>query len=177
MTQSLKSWANPKIANFEKFYFTLQTSSAVANSIIQNLLESGFEYAIIGRFKVKVIQQSLYSVSIVNWKERGQILLGSVKDFISRERIVSPIWDGSFWGCSQMGAQSFALRKTCHAYPRVMKLRTVTSYIKKIQKTYKSRDTSLEFCWHQYFSIGNQQVLLYQEILIYIAFSYITSIF
>ena len=66
MTQSLKSLANPKIANFEKVYFTLQTSSAVANSIIQNLLESGFEYAIIGRFKVKVIQQSLYSVSIVN---------------------------------------------------------------------------------------------------------------
>ena len=45
-----------------------------------------------------------------------------------------------------------------------MKFGTVISYLKKIQKIYKSRDTLLEFCWHQYFFTGNQQVLLYQEI-------------
>ena len=30
-------------------------------------------------------------------------------------------------------------------------------------KTYKSRDTPLNFCWHQYFFTGNQQLLLYHE--------------
>ena len=37
------------------------------------------------------------------------------------------------------------LRKICHAYPAIMKLGTVIPYLKKIQKLYKSRDTSLEF--------------------------------
>ena len=46
----------------------------------------------------------------------------------------------------------------------LMKLDTVTSYLKKIQKIHKSRETSLEFCWHQYFLNGDQQFLLYQEI-------------
>ena len=34
------------------------------------------------------------------------------------------------------------------------------------KKIYKSRDTPLEFCWHQYFFNRNQQILLYQEIQI-----------
>ena len=33
-----------------------------------------------------------------------------------------------------------------------VKLGTVIPYLRKIQKLYKSRDTSLEFCWHQHFS-------------------------
>ena len=31
-------------------------------------------------------------------------------------------------------------------YPIIMKLGTVIPYLRKIQKMYKSRDTSLEFC-------------------------------
>ena len=54
--------------------------------------------------------------------------------------------------------------KTCHTYPAMMKLCTVMTYLKKIQKIYKSRQTPLEFCWHQQFFIENQQLLLYQEI-------------
>ena len=38
-------------------------------------------------------------------------------------------------------------------------------YLKKIQK-YKSREVSLEFCWHQHFFNGNKQLSLYQEIQI-----------
>ena len=33
-----------------------------------------------------------------------------------------------------------------------MKLGTVLRYLKKIKKIYESRETSLEFCWHQHFS-------------------------
>ena len=36
--------------------------------------------------------------------------------------------------------------KVCHTYPTMMKLATVTPYLKKIQKIYKSRDPPLEFC-------------------------------
>ena len=37
---------------------------------------------------------------------------------------------------------------------------------KEDPKIYKSRDTSLEFCWHQHFFTKNQQILLHQDIQI-----------
>ena len=36
--------------------------------------------------------------------------------------------------------------KICYTCPTMMKLGTVIPYLKKIQKIYKSRDTTLEFC-------------------------------
>ena len=62
------------------------------------------------------------------------------------------IQDRLFRGCSQIGGQKGPLPKFCHIYPTMMKLGTVIPYLKKIQKIYKSRDTPLEFCWHQHFS-------------------------
>ena len=56
-----------------------------------------------------------------------------------------------------------------------MKLGRVIPYLKKIQKIYQSRDTVPGFCWHQHFFTGNQQILLYQEIQIQIAFWSIIS--
>ena len=35
------------------------------------------------------------------------------------------------------------LSKICHTFPIIMKLGTVIPYLRKIQKMYKSRDTSL----------------------------------
>ena len=67
------------------------------------------------------------------------------------------------------------LPKICHIYPAMMKVGTVIPYLKKIQKIFQSRDTSPEFCWHQYFFTINQKILLYQEIQIQIAFWYIIS--
>ena len=58
------------------------------------------------------------------------------------------------------------LPKIYYTYPTMMKLDTVTPYLKKIQKIYESRDTPPGFCLHQHFFIGNQQILLYQEIQI-----------
>ena len=69
------------------------------------------------------------------------------------------------------------LANICHTYPTTMKLGTVIPHLKKIQKLYESRDTPPEFCWHQHLFIENQQILLYQEIQIQIAFWYIISIF
>ena len=40
---------------------------------------------------------------------------------------------------------------------------------------YISRDTPIEFCWHQHYFTENQQILLYQEIPINIAFEHIIS--
>ena len=57
----------------------------------------------------------------------------------------------------------------------MMKLDIVIPYLKKIKKIYESRDTPPEFCWHQHFFSGNQQILLYQKIQIHIAFWYIIS--
>ena len=39
------------------------------------------------------------------------------------------------------GDQKGPLPKFCHTYPTMMKLGTVTPYLKKIQKIYESRDT------------------------------------
>ena len=56
-----------------------------------------------------------------------------------------------------------------------MKLDAVIPYLKKIQKIYESRDTLPEFYWHHHFFTGIQQILLYQEIQIEIAFWYTIS--
>ena len=64
-------------------------------------------------------------------------------------KFINPIQDGLFLGCSQMGregGQKGLLPKICHTYPTMMKLGTVIPHPKKIQKTYESRDTPLDFC-------------------------------
>ena len=64
----------------------------------------------------------------------------------------NPIQDGLFRGCSWMGRGAKSLPpprpplKICHTYPTMMKLGTVISYPKKIQKLYESRDTPIGFC-------------------------------
>ena len=44
------------------------------------------------------------------------------------------------------GGKKALLPKICHTYPAMMKLDTVTPYLKKIQKIYQSRDTPPKFC-------------------------------
>ena len=61
------------------------------------------------------------------------------------------IQDGFFRGCSRMGGGGKKIPpppppKTCHTYPTMIKLGTVIPYLKRTQKLYESRDTSLEFC-------------------------------
>ena len=74
---------------------------------------------------------------------------------------------GFFGGAHEWGGTKRPLLlKICHTYPTMMKLGTVIPYPKKIQKIYKSRDTPLEFCWHQHFFTANQQIFPYQEIRI-----------
>ena len=74
-----------------------------------------------------------------------------------------------------MGWQKCPLFKICHRYPTVIKLGTVIVYLKRIKSIYELRDTSLEFCWNLHFFTRNQQILLYQERQIWIAFWYIIS--
>ena len=66
-------------------------------------------------------------------------------------------WSGKGW---QKGV---FLSEICHTYPTLVKLGIVIPYLKKIQKIHKSRDTPLEFYWHQYFFSENQQFLVYQK--------------
>ena len=44
-----------------------------------------------------------------------------------------------------------------------------------LKNIYISHDTPLEFYWHQHFFTENQQILLYQEIQVYIALEHIIS--
>ena len=44
------------------------------------------------------------------------------------------------------GDKKAPLPKMYHIYPTMMKVATVTLYLKKIKKLYESRDTTLEFC-------------------------------
>ena len=59
------------------------------------------------------------------------------------------------------GGQKDPFPKIYHTNPAEMKLDTVIPYLKKIQKIYESRDTTLEFCWNQHFFTGNRQILLH----------------
>ena len=83
-----------------------------------------------------------------------------------RMRVFAAATDGE-------GGEKVHLPKICHTYPTNMKLGKIKPYLKKTQKLYESRETPFEFCWHQHFFIGNQQILLFQEIQISIAFWYI----
>ena len=48
---------------------------------------------------------------------------------------------GGAQGCGGQGKAKKPLPKICHTYPAMMKLGTIVAYLKKIQKTYESRDT------------------------------------
>ena len=52
---------------------------------------------------------------------------------------------------------------------------TVIPDLKEIKKMYELLDTPLDFCLHQRFFTGNQQILLYQDVQIKEAFWYIIS--
>ena len=86
---------------------------------------------------------------------------------------VNHIEDGSFQAAHGSGCKSAHLHKICHTYPTMIKLSMVIPYLTKVQHIYKSRGTHIKFCWHQYFFTKNQQLLLYQDIQIEIAFQYI----
>ena len=64
----------------------------------------------------------------------------------------------------------FGVVDGCRTYPKMMKLSTVISYLSNTQKIYKSHDTTLDFCRHQHFFNRNWQILLHQEIQVYIGF-------
>ena len=60
--------------------------------------------------------------------------------------LFNPIQDRHFRGCSQVGrkgGKETLLPKICHTYPTFMKLGIVIPYLKKIQRIYKLRDTTL----------------------------------
>ena len=76
---------------------------------------------------------------------------------------LNPFQDEPFRGCSRMRGRGSkgppSLKSVTH--PAQIKL---IPYLKKIQKIYDLRDTSLDFCWYQHFFTGNQQILLHQDI-------------
>ena len=55
--------------------------------------------------------------------------------------------------------------KICHTYPTMMKIDTLP---KEDPKIYKLHDIPHALYWQQHFFTGNQQLLLYQEIQIYV---------
>ena len=85
--------------------------------------------------------------------------------------LVNPIQDGLFRGCSRIGgggtgAKRPPLSKICHTYPTVMKLGTLILYLNKIQKYINNVTHPLSSADISIFFIGNQQILLNQEIQI-----------
>ena len=103
-----------------------------------------------------------------------------MNEFLVLKNVFLTLFRMYFFGTSyrwvgEGGAKGYTLPKICHTYPAMMKLGTVIPYLRRICKIYESRDKPLEFCWHQYFSTKNQQILLYQEIQIWIVSLYIIS--
>ena len=89
--------------------------------------------------------------------------------------IINPIKDRLFQGCSWLwrGRGSAkrpypSLKSATHILQRWNLAQLYLA--KEDQKIYESHDTLLEFCWHQHFFTRNQQILLYQEIEIWIVF-------
>ena len=90
-----------------------------------------------------------------------------LKRLLNTREPFNPIQDGPFWGRSRMGGGAKRL-PSLKSVTHILQRWTWHSYTlpKEDKKIYESRDTPLEFCWHQHFFIGNQQVFLYQKIQI-----------
>ena len=82
------------------------------------------------------------------------------------EVFFNPIQNELFRGCSRMaGGQKGPPSLRCHTYPTMMKISSYTLPEEDPKNIWITWHT-LEFCWHQHFFTRNQQILLYQEILI-----------
>ena len=90
-------------------------------------------------------------------------LLSPIRELgIINSNFFNPIQDWPFWGCSRMlGAKRSPLPKICHTSYNDETWYSCT-VPKEDSEIYTSRDTRREFCWHQHFFTGNQQLLLYQ---------------
>ena len=130
--------------HFYSWYFKLKNGTP--------LLWKSFSF--FGKFVSKLNFQSF------QWLSHKIISISQTEGYFNT------IQDGSFWGCSRMGAKTPPLPKICHTYPTMMKLSTVMPYLRKTQKIYNSRDTPLELCWNQPFFIGNQQISVFLKIQI-----------
>ena len=53
---------------------------------------------------------------------------------------------GLFGAAHGWGQKAPSLPKIGHTYPTMMKIGLIIPYLKKIQQTYETRDTLLEFC-------------------------------
>ena len=136
-------------------------------------------------FIKKIFQQRRFSVHLAKFlrtpffKEHLQWLLLYIEAIIYfllhnlHDCTFDPIQDGPHSGLLTDrvgGAKRLPTLKSVTHFPTMMTLGTVTIYLEKIKKIYKSRDIHLDFCRYQLFFIGKQQLLLYQEIQIQIAF-------
>ena len=89
---------------------------------------------------------------------------------------INHIQDGLFRAAhGWSGGKKTPLPKICHTYPVTMKLGTVIRYLKKIQRLLNHMTHPLSSSDISTFFTGNQPILLYQEIQIYIPFRYLIS--
>ena len=74
--------------------------------------------------------------------------------------------------------------KICDTYPTTMKIGTVISYLRIIQKIYELQDKPLEFCWHPNIFTRSQQryinkyryILHFKYIILNIFFEFLSVV-
>ena len=94
--------------------------------------------------KAAEIYVTLKYLSNYNFTNFGINLLVTWSDSL----ILFTIQDVPFRGSSWIGkgVKRPPIPKICQTYPATKEIRTVKPYLEKIKKTYKTRDTPLEFC-------------------------------
>ena len=98
--------------HFYSWYFKLKNGTP--------LLWKSFSF--FGKFVSKLNFQSF------QWLSHKSISISQTEGYFNT------IQDGSFWGCSRMGAKTPPLPKICHTYPTMMKLSTVMLYQGRLKK-------------------------------------------
>ena len=93
-------------------------------------------------------KNNLFIKRNIAFLSRTKVYLNYKSIVLSRTKVyfLNPIQDGLFRGCSRMGRGGGFLPKIRHTYPTMIKLGTVIPCLRKIQKKFKPRDRSLEFC-------------------------------
>ena len=116
------------------------------------LIDTRKDFLIISNFYLVEILSEPNSLTIVTSKKllkmSNYVLILSF--FFSNENQEFTVYSGSAFSgllTDRMWGEAKILK--------TLKLGRVISYLRKIKKIYKSRDTPLEFCWRRYFSTKN----------------------
>ena len=104
------------------------------------------------KIKIKILKLLYFRIDDEKLLEKYKTIWNETEDLKNIDLNALPVYDDRYIKTNiriysdKVFMAKNASHQICHAYPTTMKLGIVIPYLKKIQETYKSCNTPLEFC-------------------------------